>query len=69
MIYLAPAYGRTYQTREAMRKDWTDGKDFRVVSGLDTGRYTSIRDSFELIGRYSTIVLCDPRAGYEVRLD
>lgn len=69
MIYLAPAYGRTYKTREDMRKDWDNGKDFKVISGLDTGRYTSIRDSFELIGRYSIIVLCDPRAGYEVRLD
>ena len=67
MIYLVPAYGRAYDTRDAMIKDWTDGKDFKILSGPWTGAYTSMRDSKEL-RKEGQIVLTCPRGGFEVRL-
>lgn len=39
-LFVLPAYGRRYQTEEALRKDWEEGKDFKIVSGP----YLSIRD-------------------------
>lgn len=39
-VYLVPAYGRQYQTEEAVLKDWNAGKDFKI----DGGPYCSIRD-------------------------
>jgi hypothetical protein len=44
MILLLPAYGRTYDTVEAMEADWNAGKDFRILKGP----YCSNRD-FELL--------------------
>ena len=69
MIYLAPAYGRAYTTRDAMIKDWNDGKDFHIISGVWTGSYTSIRDSKMLKEKEGRIVLTCPRGGFEVRLE
>ena len=67
MIYLVPAYGRAYTTRDAMIKDWVDGKDFKIISSEWYGSYTSIRDSKDLRD-YGVIVLTCPRGGFEVRL-
>ena len=39
-LYLVGAYGRQYNTKELMIKDWLDGKDFRIKGG----QYISIRD-------------------------
>lgn len=33
IIYISGAYGRTYQTKEQVLKDWEDNKDFRIVNG------------------------------------
>lgn len=41
-VNLWPAYGRRYNTVEAMRSDWEAGKDFSMRPG--SGPYTSIRD-------------------------
>lgn len=68
MIYLVPAYGRAYTTRDAMIKDWVDGKDFKIISSEWCGSYTSIRDSKNLKDYYGVIVLTCPRGGIEVRL-
>ena len=68
MIYLAPAYGRAYTTRDAMIKDWIEGKDFKILSGPWPGSYTSMRDSKLLRAEYGQIVLTCPRGGIEVRL-
>lgn len=45
-LTLVPAYGRDYQTAEAVQKDWKEGKDFRIadISSRWNGSYTSIRD-------------------------
>lgn len=40
MLALLPAYGRSYETLEAMEQDWNDGKDFKILNGP----YCSIRD-------------------------
>lgn len=40
-LILVPAYGRKYQTMEEVKKDWHEGKDFRLDGG---GPYCSIRD-------------------------
>ena len=36
-----PAYGRDYQTKEAMQKDWNANKDFRNVTPGVRGSYFS----------------------------
>lgn len=40
MLILIPAYGRSYASIEAMEKDWTEGKDFKILKGP----YCSVRD-------------------------
>lgn len=45
-LYLHPAYGRKYLTKEAALNDWTSGKDFIVRRN---GMYTSVRDYLKLI--------------------
>lgn len=40
MILIQPAYGRKYESIEAMEADWNAGKDFKIVKGP----YCSIRD-------------------------
>lgn len=46
MLFIIPAYGRRYQTEEALRKDWEDGKDFKILNGP----YLSIRDQDQIDG-------------------
>lgn len=53
MILLLPAYGRTYETVEAMEVDWKAGKDFRILNGP----YCSIRDVELLSGMGHDVVL------------
>ncbi len=46
MTILIPAYGRDYKSEAAVKKDFQDGKDFRVADVSDgwDGSYCSIRD-------------------------
>ena len=39
-MFLLPAYGRQYKTREQVLRDWQMGKDFQI----EGGPYCSIRD-------------------------
>ena len=54
IIYLIPAYGRSYNSKESMLKDWEAGKDFKILNGP----YCSIRDS-QSLKRMGTVVLKD----------
>ena len=50
---LVAAYGRTYTTADEAWKDWTEGKDFRIVCGP----YCSIRDMTQLREMYQYILI------------
>lgn len=39
-VFLLPAYGRKYTSRQQALKAWQDGKDFQIYNGP----YCSIRD-------------------------
>jgi hypothetical protein len=39
-LFLIPAYGRSYRSREAALRDWQAGRDFQILGGP----YCSIRD-------------------------
>ena len=39
-VFLLPAYGRTYKTKQQAINAWQDGKDFQIYNGP----YCSIRD-------------------------
>ncbi len=40
------AYGRAYNSKAAIWSDWSDGKDFQIVSvGMDHGRYLNNADA------------------------
>ena len=39
-LFLIPAYGRRYRSREAALHDWQAGRDFQILGGP----YCSIRD-------------------------
>ena len=43
-MYLFPAYGKVYETKEEAVKDWMAGADFRIHGGS----YCSVRDSTNL---------------------
>lgn len=43
-MVLAPAYGRTYATKEQCSDAWIEGKDFLILKGPWKGSYCSIRD-------------------------
>jgi hypothetical protein len=45
-LTIVPAYGRTYNSKAAIRADWLAGKDFQIASyGADTGRYINREDA------------------------
>lgn len=49
MMYLVPAYGRSYETVEAIHEAWKDGKDFRIMfSHNAAGPYCSVRDAGQM---------------------
>lgn len=52
-LTLVPAYGRDYQTPDALIKDWNDGKDFMITTAVSPycGKYTSIRDLSQFPGK------------------
>ena len=52
ILFLIPAYGRFYDSKEALLNDWESGKDFRIVRGP----YTSIRDLDSLTADYDRII-------------
>lgn len=41
-VTVVGAYGRTYNTKEAVLGDWAAGKDFKIAGG---GPYMSVRDA------------------------
>ena len=43
-VHAVPAYGRDYKSKDAVLKDWNDGKDFRDSM---SGRYLSSRDDVQ----------------------
>lgn len=44
-ITVVPAYGRDYRSLAAAKADWSEGKDFLIVSGRDSGRYLNKADA------------------------
>ena len=61
---LVPAYGRVYNSVEAMMADWNAGKDFRIWGGP----YCSIRDLGALRLEASSVTLCCPSRDLSVTL-
>ena len=65
-LIVTPAYHRTYLTNEAMRKDWDDGKDFRI-DGF--GPYMSRRDvdnnTMEIRTEYTGVQIVQRRPSKE----
>lgn len=51
MIILVPAYGRKYETLEEVKKDFYEGKDFRIFDGP----YCSERDAKSMLSEYGAI--------------
>jgi hypothetical protein len=52
-LWLIPAYGRTYRSKEAVVKDWQAGKDFLI----DGGPYCSIRDLSAMREQFQNIYI------------
>jgi len=50
-MYLVPAYGRNYASKQEAIEDWIAGKDFKIVGGP----YCSVRDSVNLRFDCSTL--------------
>ncbi len=45
-LTVVAAYGRAYNSKAAIWADWSDGKDFQIVSlGADNGRYVNKEDA------------------------
>lgn len=63
-LMIVPAYGRVYNSVEAMIADWTVGKDFRIWNGP----YCSIRDLEHLRLEASSVTLCCPSRDLSVTL-
>jgi hypothetical protein len=65
ILLLQGAYGRTYATIEAARKDWEAGKDFKIVGGP----YCSIRDMKQMLQFYGhAISIVLDISGYRVEV-
>ena len=45
ILYVGPAYGRTYKFSDEAKKAWDDGQDFIMMNGEDESRYCSSRDA------------------------
>jgi len=52
-MFLLPAYGRRYTTREQAVEAWQEGKDFQIYNGP----YCSIRDVDEMRNMASHIFI------------
>lgn len=50
-LYLFPAYGKSYKTKEEAVQDWMAGVDFRIHGGS----YCSVRDATNLRLSCSTL--------------
>ncbi len=68
-VYLLPAYGRRYETEDAMLADWKAGKDFQISDGRP-GPYCSILDlrSLKTIYWDADVMLYDRWTGIEIDL-
>ncbi len=51
-IVLRPAYGRRYETYEALLIDWSSGRDFKVHDGP----YCSVRNVQLMLSRGYTVI-------------
>lgn len=56
-LTVSPAYGRDYQSMEAVKHDWFAGKDFIIETAVSpyAGRYCSIRDVKHFPGEHVKI--------------
>jgi len=61
-MFLIPAYGRQYKTKQQALDAWKDGKDFKIVDGP----YTSIRDINELHGMADRVLVQYDNGIFEV---
>jgi hypothetical protein len=52
-LFLIPAYGRRYRSREAALRDWLAGKDFQILGGP----YCSIRDLDHMRQEYARMYI------------
>jgi len=52
-LWLLPAYGRSYKTRDAAIQAWQDGKDFLI----ENGPYCSIRDIGKMREQFQNIYI------------
>jgi hypothetical protein len=52
-LFLIPAYGRRYRSREAALQDWLKGKDFQILGGP----YCSIRDADQMRQEYARMYI------------
>lgn len=52
-LWLLPAYGRSYKSRDAAIKAWQDGKDFLI----EGGPYCSIRDIEKMHEQFQNIYI------------
>jgi hypothetical protein len=50
---LIPAYGKSYNTKYEIMKDWRNGEDFKIVNGS----YCSTRDMQALTSDYDRVIL------------
>lgn len=64
MLFIIPAYGRRYETEEALRKDWEDGKDFKILNGP----YLSIRDQDQIEGEIYAVSWNSPKMWTRIKL-
>ena len=61
VLYAIPAYGRLYRTKDELKVDWENGKDFKIVNGP----YFSVRDLSKIKESYSVLVIeCSSHHGF-----
>jgi hypothetical protein len=61
-MFLLPAYGRSYKSREQAVKDWYAGKDFQIYNGP----YCSVRDVSMMRNMASSIFIQYDKGTVEV---
>ena len=61
-VFLEPAYGRQYKTREAALQDWQAGRDFNI----EGGPYCSRRDIAQLYQQFGRVYIRYSRGTLEV---
>lgn len=49
-VFLVPAYGRSYNTREEVLQDWSAGKDFKIEDGPYCSKH-DVQQLYQEFGR------------------